>query len=79
MQTLFSSLLMILGTINANFVPVLLAVNAVTENVDFAACLLGSAEAFSGSGGAPRSCRPPARGRPPLLGGRGDRQQRTAA
>ena len=44
MQTLFSRLLMILGTINANFVPVLLAVNAVTENVDFAACLLGSAE-----------------------------------
>ena len=37
MQTLFSRLLMILGTINANFVPVLLAVNAVTENVDFAA------------------------------------------
>ena len=44
MQTFFSRLLMILGTINANFVPVLLAVNAVTENVDFAACLLGSAE-----------------------------------
>ena len=43
MQTLFSRLLMALGTINANFVPVLLAVNAVTENVDFAACLLGSA------------------------------------
>ena len=36
-QALFSRLLMALGAINANFVPVLLAVNAVTENVDFAA------------------------------------------
>ena len=31
MQTLFSRLLMILGALNANFVPVLLAVNALTH------------------------------------------------
>ena len=37
MQTLFSRLLMILGAIHSAFVPVLLAVNANTENVDFAA------------------------------------------
>ena len=47
MQTLFSRLLMILGTTNANFVPVLLAVNAVTENVDFAAGASGMATASS--------------------------------
>ena len=42
MQTLFSRLLMILGTVNTLFVPVLLAVNANTEVVDFAALVLGS-------------------------------------
>ena len=44
MQTLFSRLLMILGALNANFVPVLLAVNALTERVDFAALVMSSAE-----------------------------------
>ena len=44
MQTLFSRLLMILGAIHSAFVPVLLAVNANTEAVDFAALVLGSAE-----------------------------------
>ena len=36
MQTLFSRLLMILGAVNPLFVPVLLAVNVLTENVDAA-------------------------------------------
>ena len=44
MQTLFSRLLMILGAVNPLFVPVLLAVNVLTENVDFAALVLSSAE-----------------------------------
>ena len=39
MQTLFSRLLMTLGAIHSAFVPVLLAVNANTEAVDFAAAL----------------------------------------
>ena len=44
MQTLFSRLLMILGAVNPLFVPVLLAVNVLTENVDFAALVQSSAE-----------------------------------
>ena len=40
MQTLFSRLLMVLGTLDAVFVPVVLAVNAITERVAFAALVL---------------------------------------